>query len=61
MNEQDKIAYENYMRSQGLMSVDIGSVTLLRKEINKQLAQKGYKKLKGYKSKKQLRAIISNI
>jgi len=45
----------------GLDSVDIGSNHLARKEVNKKLKEKGYKKLKGYKKSKQLKAILCNI
>ena len=38
-------------------AVDIGSVPLLRKEVNRKLEARGYAKLKGYKSKSQLLAI----
>ena len=61
MNEQEKIEYEKYMRSQGLTAVDIGSVALLKKEVNKQLIKKGYNKLKGHKKKPQLKAILAKI
>lgn len=57
----DEEIKENYMRSQGLTSVDVGSVALLKREVNKQLTQKGYQKLKGYKPKKQLKAILAKI
>jgi len=38
-------------------TVDIGSVSLLRKEVNRKLEALGYAKLRGYKSRKQLFAI----
>jgi hypothetical protein len=51
MNEQE------YKRTMGLDTQDIGSVNLLRAFVNKLLEEKGYAKLKGYKSMKELIAI----
>jgi len=42
-------------------TADIGSVPLLRKEINRKLEAKGYAKLKGYKPRKQLIAISKSL
>jgi len=56
MKSEEQIKSE-YYASQGLNAVDIGSVPLLRKEVNRKLEARGYAKLKGYKPKKQLLAI----
>ena len=56
MKNDDQIKAE-YYASQGLNTVDIGSVPLLRKEVNRKLVERGYAKLRGYKPKKQLLAI----
>lgn len=55
--EIDEQIKEKYYQSQGLKTRDIGSVYLLRKEVNNQLKESGYKPLKGYIPKKQLYAI----
>jgi hypothetical protein len=51
MNEQE------YKRTMGIDTQDIGSVKLLRAFVNKLLEEKGYKKLRGYRSMKELIAI----
>jgi hypothetical protein len=51
MNEQE------YKRIMGLETQDIGSVKLLRAFVNKLLEEKGYKKLRGYRTMKELIAI----
>lgn len=49
-----KIEYDRVM---GLNTRDIGSVKLLRAFVNELLREKGYNKLRGYKSIKELIAI----
>lgn len=53
----DEEIKQEYRRSQGLDSVDIGSVKLLRKHVNKKLKLRGYKLLQGYARKEKLQAI----
>jgi len=42
-------------------TVDVGSVALLRKEVNRKLVARGYAKLRGYKPRKQLIAINKSL
>ena len=51
MNQQE------YNQTMGLNTQDLGSVKLLRAFVNERLKEKGYKKLKGYKTMKELIAI----
>lgn len=48
---------EQYEKIMGLKTRDIGSVVQLRRFVNEKLVRVGYKKLRGYKPKKQLYAI----
>jgi hypothetical protein len=48
---------EEYKTIMGLNSKDIGNVKLLRAFVNEKLKEKGYNKLRGYKSMKELLAI----
>lgn len=48
---------EEYNQTMGLNTTDIGSSKLLRAFCNKLLEQRGYAKLKGWKSMKELIAI----
>lgn len=57
MELTDAQVEKQYRMINGLDAVDVGSVALLRKEVNKKLIAHGYKKLKGYISKSQLIAI----
>jgi len=52
---------EDYKNIMGLNTQDIGSVKMLRAFVNKLLEEKGYKKIKGYKSMKELIAIKLNL
>lgn len=52
---------QKYKEIMGLNSVDVGSVSALRKEINKRLVARGGKKLKGYKHKWQLKTILKKL
>lgn len=60
MNNTNDIAIkEQYDTIRGANTIDIGSVLMLRKIVNAQLAKRGYRKLKGYKSKLELLAIFN--
>lgn len=48
---------EDYKNTMGLNTRDLGSVKLLRAFVNEKLKEKGYAKLKGYKTMKELIAI----
>lgn len=61
MEKTDQQIMEEYYISQGLRCTDIGSVPLLRRNVNDKLKEKGYAKLKGRKPKRQLIAIMRSI
>ena len=53
----DQEAKDNYYASQGLNTVDVGSVDQLRKSVNAKLKARGHKPMVGYQTKKKLMAI----
>lgn len=57
LQKTDDQVEAEYYQSQGLNCQDIGSVYLRRKQVNKKLNEKGYAKLRKYKSKRELIAI----
>jgi len=53
----DQEAKDNYYASQGLNTVDVGSVGQLRKLVDAKLKARGYKPMVGYQPIKKLMAI----
>lgn len=57
MELSDEEVERQYRVANGLDTKDVGSVALLRKQVNEKLVARGYKKLNGYRSMRDLIAI----